>query len=222
LWAPPDVNSLSWARERRASWNFDARRSATATWTFDESKLYLCFRDVADATPMINGGRVVTQLFKTGDAVAFELRTQPDDDTAGVIEGDVRLLIAVFEGTPVAILYRYKVGGTEKPVEFSSPVTTTKIDVVKVLESAKIAIDRQPGSYAVRAAVPLAELGFRPEVGKTYRGDFGVIHSDAKGQINELMMYWSNRATGIISDLAIEAQIQPKLWGTFEVKEAQP
>jgi hypothetical protein len=216
--APPAVNQFSWGKKQAASWNFDPKRRATATWTFDDDTLYLCFRDVSDATPMINNGKVLNQLFKTGDAVAFELRTRADDDTPGVIEGDLRLLITVFEGEPIAILYRYKVEGTEKPVEFASPVTTTKIDVVKVLDAARVAIDRRPNAYDVRVSVPLAELGFKPEAGKTYRGDFGVIHSDVKGQINELRMYWSNRVTGIVSDLSIEAAIEPKRWGRWELK----
>jgi hypothetical protein len=217
--APPAVNQFAWGKKQAASWNFDPKRRATATWTFDDNNLYLCFRDVSDATPMINHGKVVNQLFKTGDAVAFELRTKPDDATRGVIEGDLRLLITVFEGEPIAILYRYKVAGTDKPVEFASPVTTTKIDVVKVLDAAKVAIDRRTNAYDVRVSVPLAELAFKPEPGKTYRGDVGVIHSDAKGQINELRMYWSNRVTGIVSDLAIEAAIEPKQWGQFEAAD---
>jgi hypothetical protein len=216
--APPAVNQFSWDKKHVASWNFGLKRRATATWTFDDSNLYLCFRDVSDATPMINHGKVVNQLFKTGDAVAFELRTEPDDATPRVIAGDLRLLVTVFEGKPIAILYRYKVAGTENPVEFASPVTTTKIDVVKVLDAARVAIDRRASAYDVRVAVPLAELGFKPEPGKTYLCDVGVIHSDSQGQINELRMYWSNRATGIVSDLAIEATIDPRRWGRWQLK----
>ena len=168
---------------------------------------------------MINNGKVVTQLFKTGDAVVFELRTRADDDRPAVSKGDLRLLITVFEGKPLAMLYCYKVPGTEKPVEFASPVTTTLIDEVRPLDTARIAIDREAKGYTVRAAIPLAELGFAPAPGKSYRGDFGVIHSDAKGQINELRMYWVNRAAGIVSDLAIEAAAQPKMWGTFRISD---
>ncbi|PIZ34940.1 MAG: hypothetical protein COY42_27655 [Armatimonadetes bacterium CG_4_10_14_0_8_um_filter_66_14] len=115
---------------------------------------------------MVNGGKAVTQLFKTGDAVAFELRTQADNDAPDVLEGDLRLLLSV----------------------------------------------------TVRATIPLAELGFTPEPGKTYRGDFGIIHSDALGKTNELRMHWANQATGIVSDRALEAQIDPRQWGVFEVK----
>ena len=218
LGGPPEAGLFSWAKKRCASWDFGPGRSAQATWTFDAENLYLCFRDVADATPMINNGKVVTQLFKTGDAVVLELRPRPDDDSRGVAEGDLRLLVSVFEGKPVAVLYRYRAPGVEKPVEFASPVTTTTVDEVRILHKARVVIDRAARRYTVRVAVPLADLGFSPEPGKVYRGDFGVIYSDASGRINELRMYWANRATGIVSDLAIEARVEPRWWGRFQVQ----
>ena len=214
---PPAVTDFNWAAGSVASWNYDTHRTAEATWSFDAQNLYVCFRHVTDATPMVNGGKIARQLFKTGDAAVCELRTVAGNDAAAVGEGDLRLLFSVFEGKPVVVLYRYKVAGTVKPEEFASPVTTTRIDVVKILDTAKLAIDRQPGEYSVRAVVPLAELGFKPEPGQHYRGDFGVIHSDAKGVANELRMYWANQATGLVSDLALEAAIEPARWGNFAI-----
>jgi hypothetical protein len=87
-----------------------------------------------------------------------------------------------------------------------------------VLAAARVAIDRQADRYAVRAVVPLVALGFAPQPGRTYRGDFGIIYSDRSGQVNELRMYWANQATGLVSDLALEAQIEPRAWGEFQVK----
>ena len=89
--------------------------------------------------------------------------------------------------------------------------------MVKILDTAKLAIDRQGDRYSLRATVPLAELGFAPTVGQTYRGDFGVIYSDRAGRIDELRMYWCNPVTGMVNDLATEAQIQPQFWGKFEL-----
>ena len=168
---------------------------------------------------MINGGADVRTLFKTGDAVALELRTQANNDSPQVIEGDLRLLISVFQGEPVAVLYRYKVPGIREPVPFSSPVGTTKIDQVVVLNGAKIAIDRGNGEYHLRASIPLSDLHFAPRKGKTYRGDVGVIYSDKSGKIDELRMYWANKATGLVNDLFGEAQINPATWGKFKVEE---
>ena len=89
---------------------------------------------------------------------------------------------------------------------------------MKVLDGAHIIVDREPDRYTLRASIPLDALGFHPIPGKTYRGDFGVVYSDKAGQTNVLRMHWSNKATGIISDLPSEAQIQPALWGRFEAK----
>jgi hypothetical protein len=182
----PNYDDFDWSDPRVASWRFDPLHYARATWSYDEENLYLCFRDIRDDTPMINNGNDPRTLFKTGDALEFELRTTPNDDSKEIIPGDLRLLISVFQGNPIAVLYRYRVPGTEKPVEFASPVTTTKIDEVRILEDAKISIDRWGESYGVRVVVPLKELGFKPEPGKTYRGDFGVVYSDKSGRINEL------------------------------------
>ena len=71
--------------------------------------------------------------------------------------------------------------------------------------------------YDLRASVPLKELGLKPEAGKSYRGDLGIIHSDAQGQVNDLRMYWSNKATGLVDDLAGETAIKPANWGNFSV-----
>ncbi len=50
------------------------------------------------------------------------------------------------------------------------------------------------------------------------RGDVGVIHSDRDGQRNQLRMYWSNKATGMVTDLFTESRIQPELWGELAVE----
>ena len=214
----PRRENFDWSEKRIATWQYDTRHSAMATWSYDAKNLYLCFRDVLDDTPMINNGKDATTLFKTGDAVEFELRTQPGNDTPDVIAGDLRLVLSVFQGRPVAVLYRYKVPGTAKPVRFSSPVGTVLVDQVQVLAEAKVVIDRQAGRYTVCASVPLAALGFAPTPGKTYRGDFGLVYSDRGGQINELRMYWSNPVTGMINDLPSETRIQPAMWGRFQIE----
>lgn len=214
----PPQEAFDWRGEAVAKWQFDGQHSAEATWTYDEDNLYVCFRNVLDSTPMINGGKDPQILFKTGDAAVFELRPDPNAQETGIAAGDLRLLFSVFNDEPIAVAYRYKVPGTTEPVPFISPVTTTNIDIVKILDSAQIALDRQGDRYSLRAVIPLAELNFIPVPGKTYWGDFGIIYSDRAGRINELRMYWSNPVTGMVSDLAIEAAIEPRFWGRFELQ----
>ena len=191
--------------------------SAVATWTCDDTNLYVAFK-VEDTTPMINSGEDVRRLFKFGDAAILELRTDPRQTAKQVSPGDLRLLFSMYKGQPVAVLYDYQrpCEGTD-PVEFTS-VKTTRIECLKVLEEAKIAIERTDKGYTLVAAVPLKALRWKPEVGTTYSGDIGIVYSDRTGEINELRMYWANKATGIVSDLSLEADIQPENWGQFEVE----
>ena len=207
--APPGYLPLD-ERAPVARWSFDPRHAAESAWTYDDRNLYLCVRGVTDDSPMVNGGNDVRTLFKTGDAIEFELRTQPDNDDKQVIEGDLRLLVSVFEKKPVAVLYRYKVPGTSKAGR-RSPLRSAPRGSTgwKCSPTAQIAIDRGPASYTVRAAVPLAALHFAPAAGKTYRGDIGVVYSDKTGTIDELRMYWANPTSGMVNDLPTEAQIDP-------------
>lgn len=215
--APPEgVFDLS--DKRLVRWNFDLDHSAGATWAYDSRNLYLFFR-VQDDTPMINSGSDAQTLFKSGDAVEFELRTTANNDATTVMEGDFRLLISVLDQKPVAVLYRYKVAGTANPVEFSSPVGITKVDSVQVLSTANIAIDRRADGYNIRATIPLDALHFMPTAGQTYRGDFGVVYSDKAGRIDQLRMYWANPVNAMVNDLFSESQIIPAAWGRFMVEE---
>ena len=129
----------------------------------------------------------------------------------------MRLLFTVKIDQPVAIAYKYVVPGTREPVHFTSPVGTTNIDIVETVSDAKLAVQRNQDGYIMEASVPLDYLGIKPSRGRTYRADWGVIYSDQDGRINQLRMYWSNKATGIVSDLFSEAEIQPSLWGELVI-----
>jgi hypothetical protein len=213
----PEVSTFAWNPVRAATWRYDLARGAEATWTYDDANLYVAFK-VEDDTPMINSGEDVRQLFKFGDAAIFELRTDPEQSSKEAAPGDLRLLFSVHNDKPVAVLYDYQrpCEGVE-PTELTS-VKTTRIDCLKVLENAQVALERTAGGYTLVAAIPLRDLRWQPKAGKVYAGDFGIVYSDRKGETNELRMYWANRATGIVSDLSLEADIQPGNWGRFVVQ----
>ena len=128
----------------------------------------------------------------------------------------MRLLLSVHQGKPVAVLYDYRHQGANEPVDFTS-VTTTRVDRLIVLNNAKLEVDRAAESYSFRASIPLEDIGFAPQPGTAYPGDFGIVYSDRAGATNRLRMHWSNQATGIVSDLSLEAAIQPQHWGRFEI-----
>jgi hypothetical protein len=212
----PGVDSFTWNDKFSASWRYDQTRGAKASWGYDDENLFVAFQ-VADDTPMVNSGEDVRQLFKFGDAAILELRTDPAQESIQPAKGDLRLLFSVHQGRPVAVLYDYVRPDSEKRIELTS-VKTTVIDRFEVLTNARVEIVREAGRYILTAAIPLADLGWRPEPGKTFSGDFGIVYSDQTGLTNMLRMYWSNKATGMVSDLSLEADIQPGNWGRFVVE----
>ena len=64
--------------------------------------------------------------------------------------------------------------------------------------------------------MPLASLGLTRPGGRSFRADFGVIFGDPEGTINMLRSYWSNQATGLVSDVPGEIMLSPNLWGTVK------
>ena len=166
-------------------------------------------------SPWTNGGKDWTMLFKTGDSVDLQIGADPaaDPNRKGPVPGDLRLLIAPFEGGNVAVLYRYRVPGAKQPVAFNSPWRSETIDEVRRLDEAKVAVVKREGEYRVEAAVPLAALGLKDLEGKTLRADFGVIFGDPAGTIDMLRSYWSNQATGLVRDVPGEIMLTPNLWG---------
>ena len=64
--------------------------------------------------------------------------------------------------------------------------------------------------------MPLATLGLKPQTGQTLQGDIGILRGN-NGQTTA-RIYWSNKATGITSDVPSEAMLTPNLWGKWELK----
>ena len=170
---------------------------------------------------LANGGNDWMMLFKTGSAVDFQIATDSEAPTGRnkPVEGDQRIVMALFEGEPIAVLYKYVVPDASKPQTFSSPIGTVEVDVVKRIEDAQIAISKGEDEYTLEAAIPLEALDFHPQAGQKLQGDFGVIWSDALGKRNAARCYWSNNAAGIVADLFSETKIDPKMWGKIEIVE---
>ncbi|MBE3134382.1 MAG: hypothetical protein IMZ55_12990, partial [Acidobacteria bacterium] len=186
-----------------------------AALAVDDANLYLAYDVSGDDNPMVNRGKDVKQLFVTGDSVDLQVGTDLAADPARTeaAVGDLRLLISVFEDNPVAVLYRWTVKEGREPVTFTCPWRSHTLDRVDVVKEAAVHVARRGGGYVVEAAVPLAALGFAPRAGETYRLDLGAIFSDAKGDNRAARVYWSNKATGLVSDVPGEIMAVPNLWG---------
>lgn len=218
---PPVIDGTldEWKLERGVGIPVDDQRGARVALTHDASHLYLAY-DVRDPNGFANQGRDPRLLFKTGAAVDLMLgldeaavpgRPQP-------VAGDLRLLLAMPNDQPTAVLYRPVAPGANDGTTFSSPQGSVAFDSVRVVATARIGFQRRPGGFALEAAIPLAELGWTIKPKVDLRGDVGVIYGDPEGIRNVHRTYWSNRNTGLVSDVGNESRLVPSQWGRIVVE----
>ncbi|OQB84971.1 MAG: NHL repeat protein [Planctomycetes bacterium ADurb.Bin126] len=224
LATPPAIDGKleDWPGEPAASWNRGERFPVSVRAGHDGKTLYLAWT-VRDASPWVNGGKDWQAVFKTGDSVDIQLGTdaRANPRRSGPVPGDLRLLVAPFQKENIAVLYRHRLSGASDGVVFQSPWRSEKVDSVRRLASARIAVQRRGDSYQVELAVPLTDLGLPAPLPNGLRGDFGVLYGDAEGTATVYRNYWSNQATALVNDVPGEIMLSPNLWGdlTVEVKE---
>ena len=153
---------------------------------------------------------------------------QADPRRKQATAGDVRLLVAMVKGQPVAVLYRPVAPGARgEGVPFSSLLRTIRFDQVEDV-SKQVTLAR--GTETIPAAkgkpettgpsgnfefsIPLAVLGLKPRPGARIRGDVGVLRGS--GIETTQRAYWCNKAAGLVSDIPSEAELTPQLWGWIE------
>jgi hypothetical protein len=187
-------------------------RSAHVRLARDKQNLYLAF-DVQGAK-LANGGSDWRTLFLTGDCCDLMLSTGENRNKVHFSSevGDERLLLSVFQGKPVAVLYRPVVPGTTASVRLMGAT----VDQITRLASATVSFKRNTNSYTLQATVPLADLGIPTDFSDELRGDVGVIYADATGANRALRLYYNNKHTSVVSDLTTEATLQPGEWGAIE------
>lgn len=180
-----------------------------------DGRLFAAWR-TGDGALLRNSGEMPSALFKTGGALELMIGTHPDADPKRrtPAAGDLRLLVTQVKGQTRALIYRPVAPGTpaDKKVPFSSPARTLTFDQVEdVSDQVKLAGNGK-GDYEI--SIALDALGLAPRPGTTVRGDIGVLRGD--GSQTLARMYWSNKATGIASDVPSEAELLPSLWGVWE------
>ena len=222
---PPKINGKGegWSGEPTAAWEKSKQFPVVVRAAHDGTHLYLSYLVKQDASPWVNNGKDWQTLFKTGDSIDFQIGTdaKANPKRGAPVPGDLRLLVAPFEAGNLAVLYRHRLPGSSDTVVFQCPWRSEKVDSVRKLDAAQIAVNRAGNDYTVDVAVPLADLGLAPAAGKALRGDFGVIYGDAAGTTNIFRNYWSNQATGLVNDVPGEIMLTPGLWGDITL-EAKP
>lgn len=206
-----DGDLADWKNDMAIQWEAGAGRAIKAMARRDETNLYLAY-EVPDTTPMINNGPDHQLLFTTGDCVDFWLRIGPRADAKQPVQGDMRLMLSVYKGNPVAVLFEQKAAQKKQPFEFRSPAAATRFDRVEILPGAKVVFNRMLLGYTCEAAIPLKEIGHALPAGETI-GDAGVCFSDVNGKASIQRSCWSNKETGITDDYPAESRLMPGNWG---------
>ena len=227
-WDPNQFVTIDERTQQQGDWQQKKAQTAVAMRIAGD-RLYVALK-TSDAHALDNSGASLPNLFKTGGAFDLMLGTDPSADpqrkSAG--KGDLRLLVALVKGRPVAVLYRpVASGGQKNSTLFESPLRTIRFDdvedvshQVELVRGGDISAASSSVNGDVEFSISLDVLGLKPAIGRVVRGDIGVLRGD--GQRTVQRVYWSNKATGLVSDIPSEAELTPQLWGTFKfVLDAQ-
>ena len=186
--------------------------SITAAMAVYGDRLYVGYQ-TGNSTLLKNTGEIATAPFKTGGALDLMIRTNAASNQSTPIEGDLRLLVTIINNKRTALLYRAVVPGTKvsEKVPFSSPWRTITFDKVEDVSNQLEFAATKDGNYEI--SIPLAALQLKPKEGLSIKGDIGILRGDGAQTISRV--YWSNKATAIVSDVPSEAELTPALWGTI-------
>jgi hypothetical protein len=214
-----DWAGAAWAvidqRGTKANFNSNSQPyDVSAALAVSGGRLYAAFRS-NEKDLLRNGGDAPNAPFKTGGALDLMLGPGGERKGDAPIAGDLRLLVTRIAGKPRALLYRAVVPGTKEPVKFSSPWRTITLDRVDDVTADVQLADDGAGHYEF--SIPLKTLGApfeKPQAGARLRCDLGVLRGNGTQTLQRV--YWSNKATAIVSDVPSEAQLAPKLWGQLE------
>ena len=198
----------------------DVRRSSTGGWppghsdfqteaalSISGDRLYAAFR-TDDANLLRNRPEALQNLFKSGGALDLML---------GNVAGGQRLLVTKIGDKTVAVLYRPRDASAKgEAVKFTSMLGINKTTVIELVQdvSDQVALASDGGNFEY--SIPLSVLLLKPQNGQTIQGDIGILRGNGFQTLQRV--YWRNKATGLVSDLASEAELTPQLWGAMEFK----
>ena len=205
--APPAVDGKLDEWDAKSFVQIDTRAQGALAIAGD--RLYAAFK-THDGASLNNSGEALQNIFKTGGALDLML---------GAIPGGERLLVTRVNNKTVAILYRRTVPGTTgTPVKFVSNIglnKTVQFDRVDDVSDQVQLAGGPDGNFEF--SVPLGLLGLNPEAGKSMKGDIGLLRGNGFQTLQRV--YWWNKATGLVADIASEAELTPQLWGSWEFKK---
>lgn len=179
-------------------------------------------------------------LLTRATAVEVALGSDPnaDPERTTPVAGDIRVLVSMHEGKPLAMVYRPAEANSDSPLGFNSGWREfTLAGVTDISDSVRIG----HSAHAWEVAVPLEVLGIEANVGDAIRADFGfrwapyrvLDESGRRMRVAEgttgiagheersrQRINWHNQASGFVPDDAGEAMFNPQLWGTWQFQDA--
>lgn len=191
----------------------------------DAQGLYLAYSGVA---VLKNSAEDPKFLFKNGFCLDFAFRADAKARGADLAAGDKRLLVGPMRGKWIAVLMDYVNPSVfeEGWIEYVSPVLTTRVAKVMELPEDAVKIAVRSG-YDLNRQVPAGLKDFTAEVYVTWkalglsaipgtlRADMGVLSADAGGTLVERRWSWSQPNATAVTDVAVEAAIQPATFGVL-------
>lgn len=174
---------------------------------------------IQDHSPWMNKINDWRNLFKGGDAVDVCIRPSAENNDNSPIDGDVRFVCGLFNGENVVLEMREKASGhpdSEKHI-YSSPVSTFVFESVKQTKKVQANVHTSPNKVEVLLTIPWSETGISPHDGTIFKGDLGIILSNSEGTANAARIYWYNKNTNLIKDIAYEAKLEPASWGKIKL-----
>ena len=181
----------------------------------DGRYLYFAYTCRENGSSMKNSGKDITTLFETGGAIDLMIQTdaKADPSRKSAARGDIRLLFADLGGKVVCVKYNYDNPKAPKSarVEFKSDVAKTTVSSITELKRVSAWVERSRGFFTLRAVVPLSSIA--KDIPNETRLDVGRITGDPSGLVSVERIYWSNKATALMSDRPTQAGVEPRLWG---------
>ena len=86
-------------------------------------------------------------------------------------------------------------------------------DVSNLVTMARTSVPGKTGFYEF--SIPLSALGLNSQTGQLLRADLGVLLG--KGSKTSERLFWSNKASDLVTDVPGEAMLTPTLWGEWEI-----
>ena len=209
-WNAPDFVTVDVRRVSTGGWPPNYRDSPTqAALAVAGDRLYAAFK--TDEPELLrNRPEAIQNLFKSGGALDVQL---------GNVEGGQRLLVTKNGDKTIAVLYRpHDPGAGGEPARFTSNIGALKTTVIDRVQDVSDQVTLAQDGNNYEFSVPLALLKLSPQAGQNISGDIGVLRGNGTTTLQRV--YWHIKGTGLVSDLASEAELTPGLWGRLEFQTA--